>query len=261
MNVSTPPFTLRDVRAHLGAPFVLAAMAGVALILGVSGPFGTLAALGPVARLAYWTAVVFGTYGIGTTVTMLVVARLDRDGAPLWWRLSRGTVLVGVPVLACLSGINLVALGSQGVLGPISAQSAIGAFLVSAVILLLRELSPDPPETQDAPARPPILDRLPLEKRGALVALSVQDHYVEVITTRGRDLLLMRLRDAIAETRGQPGLQVHRSYWVALDHVAAARRQGDGAILTLRDGTEIPVSRRYVMAIREAGLLPRRSDP
>ncbi|MCB1397271.1 MAG: LytTR family transcriptional regulator, partial [Rhodobacteraceae bacterium] len=85
--------------------------------------------------------------------------------------------------------------------------------------------------------------------------LSVQDHYVEVVTTRGRELLLMRLSDAIAETEGCAGLQVHRSHWVALDQVQAAHRDGARAVLTLSDGREIPVSRTYVPAAKEAGLL------
>ena len=105
------------------------------------------------------------------------------------------------------------------------------------------------------PAPPRLLTRLPLAKRGPLLSLSVQDHYVEVVTTRGRELLLMRLSDAIAETEGCAGLQVHRSHWVALDQVQAAHRDGARAVLTLSDGREIPVSRTYVPAAKEAGLL------
>ncbi|MCW1932118.1 LytTR family DNA-binding domain-containing protein [Pararhodobacter zhoushanensis] len=96
--------------------------------------------------------------------------------------------------------------------------------------------------------------RLPLDKRGALISLSVQDHYVEVVTLRGRELLLMRLSDAIAETGGDVGLQVHRSHWVALDQVRAARREGARGVLTLSDGREIPVSRTYAAAAKAAGL-------
>jgi DNA-binding LytR/AlgR family response regulator len=65
----------------------------------------------------------------------------------------------------------------------------------------------------------------------------------------------MRLADAIAETEGCTGLQVHRSHWVALDHIAAARREGARGVLTLVDGREIPVSRTYVPSLRDAGLL------
>jgi DNA-binding LytR/AlgR family response regulator len=42
---------------------------------------------------------------------------------------------------------------------------------------------------------------------------------------------------------------------VALKAVTAARREGDRAILTIVDGTEIPVSRSNVPGLREEGLL------
>ena len=89
------------------------------------------------------------------------------------------------------------------------------------------------------------------------MSLSVQDHYVEVTTTKGRELILLRLGDAMAEVGETAGLQVHRSHWVATDQVTAARRDGARAILTMSDGRDIPVSRTYVPAIKEAGLLSR----
>lgn len=98
------------------------------------------------------------------------------------------------------------------------------------------------------------LERLPLKLRGAEVwAVEAQDHYLRLHTSRGQDLILMRLADAVAELEGIEGAQVHRSWWVARDAVANARR-GDGrATLTLKDGSEVPVSRTYARLIREAG--------
>ena len=109
------------------------------------------------------------------------------------------------------------------------------------------------PATTQSPA---LLDRLPFDKRGPLLALSVSDHYVEVRTSKGHELLLMRLSDAIRETAPEPGLQIHRSHWVAKSAVQSARRDGARAFLTLIDGTEVPASRTYLPALKEAGLLP-----
>nr|WP_255553731.1 LytTR family DNA-binding domain-containing protein [Maritimibacter sp. DP1N21-5] len=109
----------------------------------------------------------------------------------------------------------------------------------------------------DATPQPPrILSRVPIDKRGRLYALSVQDHYVEVITDKGSELVLLRLADAMGEVGTTPGLQVHRSHWVATGAVAAAKRDGAKAVLTLQDGRDIPVSRTYLPAVKEAGLLP-----
>ncbi|WP_281279575.1 LytTR family DNA-binding domain-containing protein [Pararhodobacter zhoushanensis] len=96
--------------------------------------------------------------------------------------------------------------------------------------------------------------RLRLDKRFRLISLSIQDHSVEAVTLRGRDLRLMRLSDAIAETGGDGGSQVHRSHWVALDQGRAERREGTRGLLTLSDGHEIPVSRTYAAAAKAAGL-------
>jgi DNA-binding LytR/AlgR family response regulator len=89
------------------------------------------------------------------------------------------------------------------------------------------------------------------------VALSVEDHYVRIRTTRGEDMVLMRLTDAIREAAPTPGLRVHRSHWVAIAGVANARRDGDRAILKMIAGGDIPASRSHIPALRQAGLLPR----
>lgn len=108
-----------------------------------------------------------------------------------------------------------------------------------------------------APAAPPppkFLERLPLKLRGAEVwAVEAEDHYLRLHTSRGQDLILMRLSDAIAELEGVEGAQVHRSWWIARDAITDAQR-GDGrATLRLKDGAEAPVSRTYARILRERG--------
>jgi DNA-binding LytR/AlgR family response regulator len=69
----------------------------------------------------------------------------------------------------------------------------------------------------------------------------------------GQDLILMRLSDAVSELEGLEGAQTHRSWWVAKDAVTGAER-GDGrATLTLKDGSEVPVSRAYARTLRAEG--------
>jgi hypothetical protein len=102
------------------------------------------------------------------------------------------------------------------------------------------------------PAPPKFLERLPLKLRGAEVwAVEAEDHYLRLHTSKGQDLILMRMADAVDELEGIEGAQVHRSWWVARDAIADARR-GDGrATLTLKDGSEVPVSRTYAGLLRE----------
>ncbi len=109
-----------------------------------------------------------------------------------------------------------------------------------------------------APARrasPAILRRLPQRKRGALLRLSMSDHYVGVATEHGEEMLLMRLSDAIAETAPEEGLKVHRSHWVARRAVRAVEPEGDRATLVLSSGERIPVSRTRMAVLRSAGWL------
>jgi hypothetical protein len=101
---------------------------------------------------------------------------------------------------------------------------------------------------------PKFLERLPLKLRGAEIwAVEAEDHYLRLHTSKGQDLILMRLADAIAELDGIEGAQAHRSWWVARDAIVEAER-GDGrATLTLKDGAHVPVSRTYAKAMREKG--------
>lgn len=77
----------------------------------------------------------------------------------------------------------------------------------------------------------------------------------EVTTEKGKALVLMRLSDAIRETPPTPGLQIHRSHWVAVDAVARTVRTGDKLLVELKDGRRLPVSRSYTRDVRDAGLV------
>lgn len=258
MSDRSPSFALRELQAHLSAPFVLAAQAGIALVLGLSGPFGTFETLSALPRLAYWTGIVFGTYALGSALTLTVLDRLDAQSR---WRLplrvARGGVIVGLMVVAFLWLWNLPFFGSQGGLGRAGGAGILGAFIVSWTVLGLRALYPEPDVSRSA-HEPVLMRRLPLNKRGPLIALSATDHYVEVITDKGSALVLMRLADAITEAAPTCGVQVHRSHWIALARVRKVERRGDGALLDMGAGLEIPVSRRHMPTLRSAGLLPQK---
>lgn len=100
-----------------------------------------------------------------------------------------------------------------------------------------------------------ILSRLLLDKRGSLVALLVDGHYVEVATTKGKTLILMRPSDAIAECATR-GLQFRRSDWVALGHIASLRSNGTAAVVVLNTGTALQIARPRWRALQRAGFLP-----
>ena len=88
---------------------------------------------------------------------------------------------------------------------------------------------------------------------GPLLALKAEDHYLRAISAEREAMFLMRLRDAIALLPDDSGVQVHRSWWVAKDAVTGVARDGRAAMLTLSNGTEVPVARDRMAAVKAAG--------
>ena len=239
-------------------PVTLAALAGIGGLLGLAGPFGTDTLLPLLPRTGYWLFLACATYGAGLAVSLAPGPGLAKRSAALRIAVTGGAT--SVAVCAVVLGTNFAVFGWWPDRGdwPVFLPTLVAMTLIITALLdyVGTQRAQTAPPT-DAPQPPAILDRLPLDKRGALVSLSVEDHYVRVRTVRGEEMLLMRLSDAIREVGDTPGAQVHRSHWVAFGQVRAARREGDRGILTLTTGPEIPVSRANMPRIREAGLLPR----
>ena len=100
--------------------------------------------------------------------------------------------------------------------------------------------------------RAPFLRRLPADAgRGEIIYLTTKTHYIQVYTTAGRARLLLRFADAVAEL-GDLGMQVHRSYWVALAQVTDMVRRDNRTVLRLTGDHEVPVSRTYLKAVKAA---------
>jgi DNA-binding LytR/AlgR family response regulator len=245
------------MRAHLGQPATLVALTAVTAVLVLIGPFGTLDSLGVAGRAGYWAAVVFATYASGAAIEITLSPRLQARATAL--RVGVIAAATALAVTAVVLLLNVVLLGTlpdvTGAAGTLLTIAAIAA--IASAALQIAGAAPPGTGAQAPDEPPPLLDRLPLDKRGPLVALSVEDHYVRIRTTRGEDMVLMRLTDAIREAAPTPGLRVHRSHWVAIAGVANARRDGDRAILKMIAGGDIPASRSHIPALRQAGLLPR----
>ena len=245
---------LREWRAHVTSPPALAALVGLAIVLTAVGAYETDRLLRAVPRFAYWLVIVVATYSAGYAIHE-ASTRMTRLSQPI--RIALAALATALAAFVVVTIINGAAFGHWP-----GADDILPFFLnilvISAVVSVVLEIGEAHLGGDPAPAGPPpLLERLPMAKRGALLALSVEDHYVRVRTTKGEEMILMRLSDAMKETGDRAGAQVHRSHWVAWDAVADARREGDRAILTLRDGAEVPVSRKYVPVVRDAGLLPR----
>lgn len=235
----------------------LAVSTAAAVFLAISGAFvGAHAPLG--ARLAYWLVTMISGTIWGRLCAGLVFGHPSaRDR--VWLRTAATSLLLAGPftfVVWLLNGVILHETLPGAVLFQVFLIVLMVALIMTSlnVLIATRVVVEAPPAVAAAPAPPRFLERLPPKLRGAEVwAVEAEDHYLRLHTSRGQDLILLRLADAVAELDGIEGAQVHRSWWVARDAIADVRR-GDGrATLTLKDGSEVPVSRTYAKLLREAG--------
>ncbi|MEM9106989.1 MAG: LytTR family DNA-binding domain-containing protein [Pseudomonadota bacterium] len=262
MTDRTLQLTLREWWQFVTAPRALVVVAAAGLVLGLSGPFGTFETMSPLPRLGYWLLTAFLTFGIG-----LLNARLIADHTPVrrlgyFPAYAVAGIVGGIPVYAIVELINwairVEISGTLHVRWELLAYCTAINFCICMLIAWFASNKTDSgqPAAAASPQAPQLLKRLPIELRGALSHLSMQDHYVEVVTEQGSKLVLMRLADAIQETEPVPGLQVHRSHWVALEAVASTRRERERHMVEMRNGAVLPISRTFLPAAREAGLLP-----
>ncbi|MEP3889199.1 MAG: LytTR family DNA-binding domain-containing protein [Hellea sp.] len=133
--------------------------------------------------------------------------------------------------------------------------------VISVIAISMREILSEQklqhqPEAGDnvQPQSPRLIERLPLHLRSAKIhALKSEDHYVRVFTSSGEHLVLIRLKDAIAEMEPVIGVTTHRSWWVAQKGVGKINKSGRSTTITLTSGQEALVSRSGSKLIKDAG--------
>lgn len=212
-------FVLRDIRQSLRNPAVLAGLAGAVVVLGVSDPFNTLTRFDLATRLAYWAAIALATVTVGQVGSMMLARAASPLPRPL--RLVLRSLGSGLAALAVLQLFTFVPQDAG-----VDAATLVSVLVICLVIEIL----------------------------GDLVALCLRDHYVDVITTKGKGRTLMRLSDAIRECAPAPRLQIHRSTWGA--QTQAAEVSLHCAQGPTRTRERLTVMRQRLKYLTEAGLFP-----
>jgi hypothetical protein len=108
-----------------------------------------------------------------------------------------------------------------------------------------------------APELPAFIETLPDIDLQQLLAVEAYDHYIKIHTAEGSEILHYRFRDAVNELAKVPGLQVHRSWWVAQTHQAELIREKQSYRLQLNEALDVPISRTYIKEVREQLLVKR----
>lgn len=237
----------KTLSGELNSPVPLVAWLALSVVVSIMGPFGSYGAMPLLERALFWTPVLGVLVVLGVMIRTLVTVRSGPNPGFVASLVIAG--LNGLLLAPLLYGLLTLVLAGTGRLHVTGAEIAVLIVAVSLGICALRaavEVRPAPPPAATVPQVPPRLARrLDPAISGEIWALSVRDHYVDVLTSRGATSLLMRLSDAIHEVDSQPGAQVHRSHWVAWSAVATVCREGGKIVLHLKNGQQIPVSRNH----------------
>ena len=262
------PFTYRELLGTRSLAVQGAVLACLIALFAFIGPFGTYDSIGPLGRIGYWVLTMGANWLVCASVMMLTLR--VTSSAPMRTRLL---AMAGAALAAAVPGTGVVHTtevlfrpdyeGHNALptiyLGVAVLMLAISALVVSVLAGRRSDLQGKEAASgeEEAASRTAdhFLDRLPPELGRDLVYLRMADHYVEAFTTAGSTLVLMRFADAVAALEDAGGLRVHRSYWVAKKHVTGTARRNAQTTLCLTGGHEAPVSRGYLPAVRQAGLM------
>ena len=278
MNGTAPTYSIRKLGIEM------AIVAAAVLLLTALGPFATYA-LPPGERLLQWLLFVFGGYLFFRPVIAAGDALALNSGLPRWIAITGACLLASLPttllVLWVLTGRSMqqISIGSLVALYP--QVVVVGATVTILQLLLTRRTArygetsvilpmaqnikdsieirtgdenpegPSLPHEPVTPVRAPLFDQLPAQLGSDLICLQNEDHYIRAHTAEGSALILMRMRDAVAQLEGEDGERVHRGWWVSRGAVVEVARRDRAIALRLVNGLEAPVARAMVPTLRQ----------
>lgn len=248
--------TLRELRNTFTSPKALTAIIVMGFILGVIGPFETFGYFKPLPRIGYWLFMVFVSYAAGSFGGGLASNYLAQrfKNVPIWVTVLAAGTGAGFPVALIVHSFNALLLGAWKIIGFEGLMIFVYCIVISICVALLHVVFLKDPNRK-SPRKVELMARLNIQNRGTLLYLSMQDHYVNVVTSRGQELILMRMSDAIKEATDIVGVKIHRSHWVAVEGIKSVSRKSGGYQVEMLDGEKLPVSRGQVQAAKDAGII------
>lgn len=251
-NVSALQFAIREMRSTFSKLGYWLVLGAIASITAISGPFNTISEFSLLQRFAYWGAIVVLT-AIAAQFTGIFVSYFLRSKSLNKYLEIFGTGLAAsIPVTLIVWVISGLVAGNteSGVSGLIELlpQTVPICFVI---VLAYYFLGRARAQNEQPTSEPAFFKRLPVELGKQIYSLQAQDHYVQVTTSRGSELILIRLEDAIGEIEGVEGFRTHRSWWVAKDAVQKLHRTNGKVQLVLKNQDTIPVSRSHQSNVKE----------
>lgn len=230
------------------------------LILGFLGPFGSYN-MPLLQRLIYWIVIFnlgYFIYYISHQITGRLFDYGNKDSYPIV-KFILPTLLASVPLSFLVGFSTLILFDTKSSLFSIALMVFPQVLILGLVIdSLLRLIHRDQSQVKSSKIDKPgklFIDRLPTELGEELICAVMEDHYMNVYTDKGSHMLLIRMKDALIELKDYKGTQVHRSSWVVINKVKEVKKVARKTLLVMTNNIEISVSRKYLSAIKDAGLL------
>lgn len=252
MNGTPLQFTLREMHEIFSQTKFWIGFVAIVLVLAISGPFYTAINLNFPERLSYWFIISGICFATGIFISLLGGLWLLKHGLSRPVAQSIAGLIAGVPIagIVWITGVFIFGFDPGKTMRDLLVLTA-ECSIISSVIALLFSIvkTPDDEDSRGGSnerASATFLKRIPVELGNDLISLNAQDHYLKVTTTKGSEMILMRLTDACEELSEFEGMQVHRSWWVATAHVQALEREAGKGTLSLSDGQKVPVSRGFL---------------
>ena len=245
-----------DWARYVFSPLALLAFVAGGVLCTLTGPFGTYTSMGFVERTVYGFSLIGVSIVLALSLKRIVDIRWSQHN--FWVRSGITTFSFSFLFTGFIVMMNKIVLGYSNP-ADLSLWMIYGIVIsvpltVNPIIYFVLKMNGEEPD-EVGDTMPRLLKRLPETIVGRLVRVSVEDHYVKVITERGSERILMRFGDALDELDEASGLRVHRSHWVAHDAVQGYWIDGSRTLLALYDGSHVPVSRNYRAQAEQAGLL------
>lgn len=273
-----PQLFNRGIVVSTAVSFAVPAFA--ALLLGWYGAGLPISGIGSTVAVAYWLAILLTTwlaFELGAWAAAYILKPLNPRFITV---VVVGCVVGGLaarPFVVYIIGTVLGAAQGEDAT-PVAAPQFIWSvewmtsFLQEAAVILLlwigtnlmmrgplhlprfgyaplpssRLYTPDavPDEPTSIPD-PEFINRLADITPDDITALEAEDHYVRVHTETSSELIHYRFADAVRELRGQPGMQVHRSFWVKKAAIESIEKRGRSYDIIVKGGQRIPVGQTY----------------
>lgn len=223
----------------------------LALALGHGGPYGTYERFTLIERLGLWVLVIMVPWAMTKCFFVLAKKFAPADTS------STLLIVLLIPFLALIGSAFTTQINLK--VGLITERTffeawpyAILTWLIFAYIIVLpmtligSSIAKESRKSGVMNMMEFFHQKLPDSIQGKqLLALKAEDHYLKVITDGGSALILMKFEDALSVLNGYPGIQTHRSWWVASSQLnGLPSMPASTTYVTLQNGEQAPISRR-----------------